>query len=194
MQKTEDNNYKLVQIDIYKANSILLLLIIPVSAIFILPFYLLWQDALPANAEELLLFLKSFVNTKLILFLIYLIMGIVLHELIHGAIWALFAKRGWKSIKFGFLWQYLTPYCHCYDELKMKYYLLGALSPAIILGFIPAILSLFIGNVSLLLLGIFFILTAVGDILISIELFKESFDDVVMDHPDLPGCYIKKMN
>ena len=50
--------------------------------------------------------------TFLIVF-VALMAGIVVHELIHGLTWAYFAKKGFKSIRFGIFWEMLTPYCHC---------------------------------------------------------------------------------
>lgn len=38
-----------------------------------------------------------------------LMAGIVVHELIHGLTWAYFAKKGFKSIRFGVFWEMLTP-------------------------------------------------------------------------------------
>jgi hypothetical protein len=35
--------------------------------------------------------------------------GIILHELIHGITWAKYTKDGFKSIRFGVLWKFLTP-------------------------------------------------------------------------------------
>jgi hypothetical protein len=40
--------------------------------------------------------------------LIALTIGIILHELIHGITWAKYTKDGFKSIRFGVLWKFLT--------------------------------------------------------------------------------------
>lgn len=49
--------------------------------------------------------------------------GIVAHEAIHGIFWAAFAKRGFRSIRFGFLWKKLTAYCHCSEPLEVRPYI-----------------------------------------------------------------------
>ncbi|MGQ0828185.1 MAG: DUF3267 domain-containing protein [Bacteroidota bacterium] len=117
-------------------------------------------------------------------------MGIVLHELIHGIVWSRFTKDGFRSIKFGVLWKMLTPYCHCKEPLKVSQYITGVIMPAIILGVVPAIISIVIGNIGLLVFGIFFTMVAVGDFLIINLLRKENKDSLVLDHPSEAGFFI----
>ena len=117
-------------------------------------------------------------------------LGIAVHELIHGIAWAIFAKNGFKSMKFGVMWKLLTPYCHCKDALKVKEYIFGAIAPAILLGILPAIVAIFNGSISLLIFGMFFTMAACGDFLIINLIRKENWDDLVEDHPTEAGCYI----
>ncbi len=119
-----------------------------------------------------------------------MILGIVLHELIHGITWAKFAKKGFKSIKFGILWKMLTPYCYCEETLNVRQYIIGAITPAIIMGIIPAVIAIVIGNLGLLIFGMFFTMAAGGDFLIINLIRKESSSDLVQDHPSEAGCYI----
>ncbi|MEK9603615.1 MAG: DUF3267 domain-containing protein, partial [Flavobacteriaceae bacterium] len=119
-----------------------------------------------------------------------LILGIVLHELIHGITWAKFSKEGFKSIKFGVLWKMLTPYCHCKEALNVRQYIIGAITPAIIMGIVPSIIAIMIGNFELLIFGMFFTMAAGGDFLIINLIRKENSSDLVQDHPSEVGCYI----
>ena len=64
-----------------------------------------------------------------LLFLVLLFVLIVVHELIHGLSWSLFAENHWKDIEFGFMKQYLTPYCTCGVPLEKGAYIFGALMP-----------------------------------------------------------------
>jgi hypothetical protein len=66
----------------------------------------------------------------------------------------------------------------------------GAIMPAIILGFIPAVLSIVLGSVFLLVFGIFFTMAAIGDFMIINLIRKESSNSMVLDHPSEAGCYI----
>ena len=183
----ELENYKLekLTINLVWANAFAILIIIPVALIYGLPYYLIWHPEI--NVAN---FIGGIVDTNGLLNFGVMIIGIILHELIHGITWAIFAKDGFKSIKFGILWKMLTPYCHCKEPLKVKHYIIGAVMPAIILGQIPAIIAIIIGNLWLLFFGIFFTVAAAGDFLIINLISKENKDDLVQDHPSEAGCYI----
>ena len=60
---------------------------------------------------------------------------------------------------------------------------MGAITPAIILGFIPSILAILIGDLRILIFGMFFIMAAGGDFLIINLIRKENSDDLIQDHP-----------
>lgn len=107
---------------------------------------------------------------------------------------ALFASKGLKSIKFGILWKMLTPYCHCKEPLKIKEYIIALLAPLVILGLLPAIMSLFTGSAALLLIGMFFSVAAAGDIMIFLLIRKENPEDYVQDHPSEAGYYVFRKN
>jgi len=186
MESEEKYKKEKMTINVYWANIFGILLFFPTILIFGIPFYFMWkgefqlENFLPSAWSSLILILA-------------LILGIIAHELIHGIMWAIFAKNGFKSIKFGIMWKMITPYCHCKEPLKVNHYVLGAIMPAIILGFIPAILAIFIGNLGLLILGIIFIDAACGDFLIIYSLRKESKETLVEDHPSEVGFYVYRL-
>jgi len=125
-------------------------------------------------------------------FIILIIAGMIIHELIHGIFFAMFAANGWRSIKFGILpaRKLFTPYCHCKDVIKARNYIIATIMPLIILGIIPAIISLAIGSKALLFFGILFIGAASGDLLIFNKIKNEDGDAWVMDNPLDAGYYI----
>jgi len=163
-----------------KVNLIAIFIIIPILIIYLIPYLLIW------NIEELKIGFWSF---KKNIFL-YILVGIILHELLHGLTWAIFVKGGFRQLKFGINWRYLAPYTHFKKPLKVKCYLAGALMPLIILGIIPAAYGVFSGNGFYLLFGIFFTWAAAGDILASIRLFRLPMNALVQDHPDTLGFII----
>lgn len=59
----------------------------------------------------------SISNPMLLVVLVLFFLLIVVHEAIHGLFWSFFAKNKWKSISFGIMWNSLTPYCTCQEEL-----------------------------------------------------------------------------
>ena len=189
MQELENYRKEKLTIDLVWANVFGVLILIPIGLLFGLPFYFIWKPQLD---------IKQYLDSAgplgaglgfLLIFGI-LILGIVLHELIHGIIWAKFAKEGFKSIKFGVLWEMLTPYCHCKEALNVRQYIIGAIAPAIILGIIPAIIAIMTGNLGLLIFGMLFTMAAGGDFLIINLIRKESSSDLVQDHPSEAGCFI----
>ena len=76
--------------------------------------------------------------------------------------------------------------------MKLKHYRLGGIMPALILGFIPAFISIFTGSFALLAFGVILSIGAGGDLLLIWMLRKENSNDWVQDHPDKIGCYIFK--
>ncbi|QIH35635.1 DUF3267 domain-containing protein [Sphingobacterium sp. DR205] len=120
------------------------------------------------------------------------VIGVVVHELIHGITWSCYIKNGFRSIKFGVLMKMLTPYCHCKEPLRVKQYIIGALMPSIILGIIPIIYAWFSGNTNILLFAIFFTASAAGDFMIVQLIWREDMRSLVLDHPSEAGCFIYK--
>ena len=191
-------NYKKekLTIDLVKANLFGLIVMIPIILVYGIPFYLIHvKNSASFNITEILESIKPIaIFGYSALFFIVFIVGVILHELIHGITWAIFAKKGFKSIKFGVIWKMLTPYCHCKEPLSVKHYMLGAIMPAIVLGFIPAIYGLVFGNFVILIFGAFFTLAAAGDFLIINLIRKENWNSLVQDHPSEVGCYIYRTN
>ena len=172
-----------VAIDIVKANIFAVVIMVVSAVVFLVPFFWIWVGKKPIG--ELLGGFGDWSVT-----FIFVIVGIVVHELIHGITWACYAKSGWKSISFGVMWKLLTPYCHCDEPMRIHGYMMGAMMPCIVLGVIPAVIALFIGSLPLLAWGIFFIAAAAGDIWMTWLLTKENPKSMVLDHPSEAGFYI----
>lgn len=123
--------------------------------------------------------------TMLVVFAIFIVLTVV-HELIHGITWAHFAENGWKSISFGIIMEYLTPYCSCNQPMKKHQIIIGSLMPTIVLGFIPGIVAVISGSEVLLAVAILMIFGGGGDFLVTYKLlrFKSEAKDVLfIDHP-----------
>ena len=105
-------------------------------------------------------------NPYLLLFFMFAITGmVILHELIHGLFFALYAENGFKKVKFGIMWKHLAPYCHCEDTLKAKQYGIVLLIPTIILGIISFVVGFATSNLFIYLLGLLMIFGGIGDII-----------------------------
>ena len=128
-------------------------------------------------------------SVLLIVFLIF----VVVHELIHGVCWSIFTPNHFKDIEFGIMKPSLSPYCTCLVPLNKQHYLFGTVMPLIILGIVPMLVGLVIGNPNVLFIGIVMSGSAAGDILIIQRVlgYKSSANEIVyMDHPTEAGGVI----
>lgn len=184
---------KLLTFNKLKLNLQIIALLFFIILIYFIPYQLIWcQDISIHNFLEILgetKFLGYDLPRFILVFLIS-IATIILHELIHGVTFAFFSKKGVKSIKFGVIWNKLTPYCHCKEPLLLKYYIIGGAMPMIILGFIPFVYSLIFGNFILLIFAFFCTVGAIGDLIIIYMLRNEDRNNMVLDHPSEVGCFI----
>jgi hypothetical protein len=117
----------------------------------------------------------------------------LIHELIHGIAWACFAKDHFKNIGFGFIRKTLTPYCTCMTPLKKTHYIIGCFMPCLLLGIIPAILSIFVGGLSLFISGCFQVACAGGDLLVLFMIFtnkSKKKKQLFYDHPTEVGVVL----
>ena len=174
-----------VTIDLVKANVFALVILLLAAIVFGGLFLLIWGR----RWDEVQMLHSGSVWGGLIFFAI-LLLGIVVHEFIHGVTWACFAKRGFKSISYGVLWKYLTPYTHCDEPMHIRPYQLACLMPCFLLGIVPSIVSLFTGSIPWLVFGLIFIAAAAGDIWMTWLLMKENPRSMVLDHPSEAGFYI----
>jgi hypothetical protein len=119
-----------------------------------------------------------------------LVVGTIVHELIHGLAWAYFAGKPWSAIHIGFQWKTFTPYAHCREPMDIRAYRLGGVMPGLVLGIIPAVIGILTGNGWLHWFGLLFTLAAGGDFLVLWLLRGVRPGQLVEDHPTRAGCYV----
>lgn len=139
--------------------------------------------------------LRGFVDKEAIFilsmaFLPVFIIGVMLHELIHGLSFVIFGKVPFKKVKFGFDNQSMSPYAHCEVPLKALVYKVSVLMPALIMGIVPSIISFVSGNIYFLAFGAIFTAAASGDFIVFWLIRKVENNALVEDHPENAGCYI----
>lgn len=169
-------------VGIVKANVFAILLALPVCALGIYLFVKMNPGVLPVA-----------VGMDSILMIIAYLVLIPVHELIHGITWSFFAKNGMKDIEFGFMKEYLTPYCTCAAPLTKFGHMTGTVMPLIILGILPLVISWMTGSALLLWIGLLMTVSAGGDILIILLLLKHkssSAQQLVYDHPTQAGSVV----
>lgn len=171
-------------IGIAKANLFVLLLAIPVVGISVLLF--VWRNPIGL--------LRPSPQGSLWFIALFMVL-VVVHELLHGLTWSLFSEHHFMDIDFGFMKEYLTPYCTCAVPLSKSHYILGALMPCIVLGIIPTALGILFGSYFWFWTGIIMILSAGGDLMIVWKLLRfkkqpESQEVLIYDHPTQAGSVI----
>ena len=170
-------------IDIVKANVVTILMSLPVAAIAVALFFLVNREGGTDDWNK---------STFWIFIVAYFVL-IVVHELVHGLTWSIYAPNHWKDIEFGFMAQYMTPYCTCGVPLEKGQYILGALMPLILLGLVPTVIAIFSGSFLLLMIGIVMIMSAGGDVLLVRELLKfktDAKEQLIYDHPTQAGSIV----
>ena len=127
----------------------------------------------------------------IVYFFLLFVLSILLHELIHAAVFALFAKNKWSSIKIGVLWKYMTPYAHCSEPLRKKEYALALVSPGVILGVIPLCFAFLNGHTLTLLYGLIMLFAAIGDFIVLAMLSRVPKDKKILDHKSKVGFWVE---
>jgi len=122
------------------------------------------------------------------LLVVFVLLGVVIHELIHGISWMIFGHKPFSAIKFGFQWKTFTPYAHLKEPVEVNAYRLGAFLPGFILGILTYLLSLVLGNGDLFWFILVHASASGGDWLILWLIRNVKAGMQVEDHPTKAGC------
>jgi len=178
---TEQPTQQEVTFDESKLMLILMLMIIPFYVGGDLLFDAIWKNRSPV----LIINVPTWVKYATV------IMAIFVHELIHGVVFALYAPRGFRSVRFGFSKSMGSPYCHCKDPIRVKHYRRAGIAPFLLLGIFPLIFAFFTGVNWIKVFGLLLSIGGFGDLLVWIKLLKYGPDQVVRDHPQRMGFIIE---
>lgn len=160
-------------------NRFALIFILVIAAFLYLPFSLVWGWHYTLNG------LKSQITDLLF----WIIPIILVHEGLHGLVWAL-ASKSFTNISFGFNREMVAPYTHCKVPLSKTAYILGGLAPLFILGIVPTIIAFVFGKPYWFVLALFCIFTAGGDIYSCFFLIKVPNKFKIQDHPEKLGFIV----
>jgi hypothetical protein len=133
---------------------------------------------------------KMQVNANFIILIVVLILSVIAHELIHGISWVFFGRKPFSAVKFGFQWKTLTPYAHLKEPVEVNVYRIGGFMPGFLLGILPYLLSLGLGNGNLFWFGLVHTAAASGDWLVLWLIRNLKPGTQVEDHPTNVGCYV----
>lgn len=171
-------NKRDLSISMARANMIALFVIIPLAVVQFAAFYAIHgaQRMQPTWSVAALI--------------VVVLLGIVVHELIHGLAWMIFGRKSFSAIKFGFQWKTLTPYAHLREPVEVNAYRIGAFMPGLILGILAYILSLVLGHADLFWFSLVHTSAAGGDWLVLWLIRHVKAGAQVEDHPANAGCYV----
>jgi hypothetical protein len=166
-----------------------------VIALFLAPYLFIWFGSFGTRINEFVqaVFSKGgfmVLAPYIAKGIVALVVGVLLHEALHGLGWLPFTKHGFKSLSFGFKMPEMAPYAHCREALPVYGYRIGILLPALVLGIAPALKGLITGSFTWLLYGIFFTWSASGDFIMFWLIRNLKAKTRVIDHPKKLGCII----
>jgi hypothetical protein len=164
------------------ANLLVLISAAPIAAALGLAYNLRWGGPSLARGMWTLLDPKVFLAT--------VIPGILAHELIHAIAWSIAARRPLSAIRIGIRWRAVSPYAHPKEPMLVGPYRVGAVMPAVCLGFVPAGLAILLGWPPLMAWSLVFVLAAGGDFVVLWLLRGVPADRLVEDHPTRAGCHV----
>lgn len=168
-----------ITVSLLEANVYGLLFGLAPAGILVLVFYFIWRGQEVGGGSF------SFLYTLLLL-----AAGIIVHELLHGVGWIVFAGVSREDVHFGVKWKLLTPYAHSSARMPLRGYRWAGFLPGLVLGLIPAVLGIVTGSVPLLGFGVIFTVAAGGDFLILWMLRNVPSGAEVEDHPTLAGAMV----
>ena len=83
----------------------------------------------------------------LLIFIAVLLVGVFVHEGLHGVAIVLLARGGWRSLEFGFDRKTLSPFAHSRVPLRAWQMTVVCLAPLVGLGLLPAVAAVMEGMV-----------------------------------------------
>ena len=122
-----------------------------------------------------------------VLFVAAVVVGVVVHEGIHGVLIALLVPGGFKQVQWGYDRATMTPFAHARGPLRAWQMAVVCLGPLVMMGLAPFVWAVVYGSIFLYLLSLVFIVAAGGDILYALLLRKVPAGTWVEDLPDAVG-------
>lgn len=116
--------------------------------------------------------------------------GIVVHELVHAAVWVYAGGGGWRRVRFGWNWKALAPFAHYTEPLPVGAYRVGAVAPLVLLGIVPAVVGTLAGWGGVAAFGWLLAAGAAGDLAVLWLLRGVPAGALVTDHPSRAGCLV----
>ena len=156
----------------YKMN----MLFLNVFSVVLLVFMVLFTYFLTGNL--------SFIEDIKLISIVCIILWVFLHEILHSIGFMSLGKVKWKNVVYGAELEKGIFYCMCKQEISKANIIVSLLFPLVLIGIVTYIIGLSINNDLLILLSIFNISGAVGDIAMLIDIIRMPNDIKYLDLDD----------
>jgi len=186
-----EHGWRDASISLVRANLLAVALIRLVGALVLVPYALLWGiPGLEAGGDDVGFRFSSPVEST-VTFISFLFGAIVVHELLHGVGFYAIGKIPRARIGFGVKWLTFTPYCHCAEPMPASAYRWAVALPTLVLGVIPGLLGLLLGNFLLAFWAVIMLVSGSGDLAILWAIRSVPGRAIVRDHPSRAGCLVR---
>lgn len=128
------------------------------------------------------------------MFIIYYIIWMFLHEIIHGIAFMLFKEVNARNVTFGAKLESGIFYCMCKQPISKRVILVSLLAPFMIIGIITLIIAIIYNFKMLGLLSLFNISGAIGDIIMTIMFLRLPNSVKYTDLDDCEGFVVLSEN
>ena len=156
----------------YKMN----VLVLNVFSVVLLIFMVILTYLLCGNLD--------FIEDINLISIVCIILWVFLHELLHSIGFISLGKVRGKNVVFGIELEKGIFYCMCKQEISKINIIISLLFPLVLIGFITYFLGLYFNNNLLILLSVFNISGAVGDIAMLIDIIRMPNDIKYLDLDD----------
>ena len=130
------------------------------------------------------------VFSNLLFFIPMVVLGSMLHEVLHAVGWVWFGLTPITTIRFGFQLEAFTMYAQCCVPLESRAYRAGLALPGVVLGVLPVLVGMVSGIAWVTMCGALFVAVATGDALVLWMIRSVPQGVCVIDHPTQVGCQI----
>lgn len=156
----------------YKMN----MLVLNVFSVVLLIFMVILTYLLCGNLD--------FIEDINLISIVCIILWVFLHEILHSIGFISLGKVRGKNVVFGIELEKGIFYCMCKQEISKINIIISLLFPLVLIGFITYFLGLYFNNNLLILLSVFNISGAVGDIAMLIDIIRMPNDIKYLDLDD----------
>jgi hypothetical protein len=119
------------------------------------------------------------------------VVGLVVHEAVHGLCWAWLSGHSARVIRFGIHWRTCTPFAHCREPMPATAYRIGTALSGVLTGVLPAAVGTALALGGLAMFGWLMTLMAGGDLLVLLLLRGVAGSRLIKDHPTRAGCVVQ---